>query len=548
MRTSDPRTVARTSNGSRQCESMDRRSSKLGYYLFLGAVSVLATVVAPEAIAWTLLTCLAAWGGLSLALRPGLHTAGNGVVVAITTMLLVRNYAGLGWEARGWAIATLLVLLAPFVLVPLPRARGFPFLHIWCLFEGLYVYVSFLLSVPLAEHSSTYSPEVRTTGYRMLAIFTCVLVGSGLATLRALGRTSSRRSLHIGTASLPTTAIPRAYVLAVAAFLAVGFSEYLGVADRIGQLGQLLRAVGFGGGLILAMLWLDGRLASRHKAVLIAATSLLVLAGLGNGALYLSAVPGLLMLVLWVSHRRNVPWSALFIAVIVLVVLNVGKSQFREDTVYSDRLTGSSTALGMSWIERTLDDLNETPDLEIMNSANRFANSDLLGYVATWAPDRFPHSGYGVYTRLPMLLVPRVVLPGKGSFNVSNEFGRQYELIAPSDHNTAVNMPVHVEAYVAGGISILVLVALFSGVFMALLGRLLRGSDVATTITAVLVAQQIMATIESGILGFVMVLPFIVVLRPIMRWACGDRRRRHRVPVTPQGSGEASALASLSGR
>lgn len=504
-------------------------STAAAYHSLLVAASIASTVVAPEAIAWTLSACAAAWGVLSLAFRPGFHTAGNGIMLAVTTSLLVRNYAGLGWEARGWASLTLVVLAAPFVLAPLGRTPGFPFLHLWCLFEGLYVYVSSLLSVPLAVHASFYTHEVRTSGYRVLALFTVVLVGGGLVTLGALRRTANRLHGDAPAAPPPPAAIPRAYLLAVGAFVAVTMAERLGVDDRIGQLAQVLRAIGLGGGLMLALLWIDGRLAVRHRLVLGVATTLFVLAGLGNGALYLSAIPGLLVLALWVGHRRRVPFIALFAATIVLVTLNVGKSDFRQDTLYSDRLSGSTTTLGLSWIQRTVDDLARTTDIEIQNSANRFANSDLLGYVATWAPERFPYSGFATYTRIPTLFVPRLLVPSKGSFNVSNEFGRQYELISQSDRNTAVNTPLHVEAQVAGGTQVLAVVALLSGTFMALLGRVLRAPDAATTITAALVALQVMSTIESGVLGFALVIPFILVLRPIMRWACdGPRRRRQR--------------------
>lgn len=497
-----------------------RGSTRPAYHSLLVAAAIASTEVAPGAMAGTLAVCVAAWGLLSLALRPGIHTAGNGIMLAVTTCLLVRNDAGLGWEARGWASLTLVVLAAPFVLAPLGRTPGFPFLHLWCLFEGLYVYVSSLLSVPLAVHVSFYTPAVRTSGYRMLALFTVILVGGGLATMGALRRTAGRLPGEAPAAAPPPTAIPRAYVLAVGAFVAVTGAERLGVDDRIGQLAQVLQAIGLGGGLLLALLWIDGRLAVRHRLVLVVATTLFVLAGLGNGALYLSAIPGLLVLALWVGHRRRVPFIALFAAIIVLVTLNISKSDFRQDTLYSDRLSGSTTALGLNWIQRTADDLTRTTDIEIQNSANRFANSDLLGYVATWAPERFAYSGFATYTRIPALFVPRILLPSKGSFNASNEFGRQYELISQSDRNTAVNTPLHVEAQVAGGTPVLAVVALLSGIFMAVLGRVLRAPDAATTITAALVALQVMSTIESGVLGFALVIPFILVLRPVMRWAC----------------------------
>lgn len=504
-----------------------RRSLQAAYYFTLAAASLVAALAVPGKMGPTLLAVLVVWVCTSLALRANLRVAGHGLVVAATAVLLLRNHAGLGVEARWWAIVTLLVLLVPFILVPLHRSPGFPFLHAWCLLEGLYVYVSFLVSAPGAAYASTYSPEVRTTGYRVLALFTSLLVGAGVAVLRRSGTAPSRRGATPDANPVPAAAIRRAYALAIGGFLAANASGYLGIVDRIGQLEQFFRVVGFGGGLILAMIWLDRRLTLAHKLPLASATGFLALAGLGSGALYLSAIPGLLLLALWLSYRRNVPWAGLFTALVALIPLNAGKGEFRQVARDPGR-TESRTTLGLQWIDSTLDNLSNTGDVGISNSAHRFANSDLLGYVATWAPQRFPYVGYGVYTDLPTLLVPRFLLPDKGTFNISNEFGRRYELIASSDFGTAVNTPLHVEAYIAGGMPALVVIALVGGLFMAWLGRLLSDRSPATILTGVLVTLQVLSTVESGILGFVLVVPFIVVLRPVMRWAClGRASGRH---------------------
>jgi hypothetical protein len=151
-----------------------------------------------------------------------------------------------------------------------------------------------------------------------------------------------------------------------------------------------------------------------------------------------------------------------------------------------------------------------------------------------------------VYTDLSTLLIPRVLLPGKGTFNISNEFGRSYGVIPQSNRNTAVNTPLHVEAYIAAGLPAMCIIAIFSGVFMASLARLLRDRSPATILTGALAAQQIMSTVESGILGFALVLPFIVVLRPVMRWACFDREARHRRPTSSNAHGENSVGAPSS--
>lgn len=501
-----------------------RWSLSAAYYPSLIGAAVLVTALVPAAIAPTLLGALAAWGVLAFLLRVNRRAAGQGLVAAVTVVLLVRNYAGLTIEARCWAIVTLLVLAAPFALFPLSRLPGFPFLHIWCVLEGVYIYVSFLLSAPLAVHTRFYTPEVRTTGYRLLATFTCLLIGGGLAVLRAL---SVRPSAHPTPVriTLSTPAVPRAYALAGGALLAVSLVGYLDLDERIGQLGELLSALGFGAGLILALVWLDGRLAPKHKPGLVVAVGLLGLVGLGHGALYRSAIPGLLVFALWLGFRRRVPWFGLLVALVVIVLLNVGKSDFRQEVAWDPQQAGPRSSVGVEWIGRTVRNLGSTDDDKIRKSTHRFANSDLLGYVATWAPERYPYFGHRVYTDLVPLMIPRVILPSKGTFNISNEFGRRYELIAPSDRATAVNTPLHVEAYLAGGIPILALVAFISGAFLAWLGWLLRGPDPATLLTGVLVAPLVMSTVESGILGLTSVVPFVLVLRPVMRWACASGRR-----------------------
>lgn len=509
------------------------RLLELAYLFTLAGTAAVVAMVAPRAIGPTLLATIVAWCCLTAALHHNHRASGRGAIVALTVVLLMRNYAGLGLEARGWAVVTMVVLSAPFVLVPLPRCPGFPFLHIWCVLEGIYVYVSVTLSLPITVHASIYTPEVRTNGYRVLAVFTCLVVTSGVAVLRSLrSRPQSLEAPTVAT-SVPTSAIPRAYALAIASAVTIGMISYLGAADRLGQAGQVIKIIGFGGGLVLVLLWLDGRLSPGHKGVLVAAAALLFFAGLGSAALYVTAIPGLLVFALWVGRRRRVPWLGLLLTLVVLIPLNVGKGEYRE-VAWASGQSGRQDVFGLGWIDSTLDRLGSLSDTEVGNSANRFANSDLLGYVTTWAPERYPYVGYGVYTDIPTILVPRLLLPSKGSFNIANEFGRTYELIARSNVGTSVNTPLPVEAYIAGGMVALVTIGLLSGAAMAWFGHLLRGREPATVIVGALLGLQIMSTVESGILGFVLVLPFMIILRPLLTWVCGGKPPgRHEAPAAP---------------
>jgi len=517
------------------------------YFLCILAATVSAVTIVEVGLVSTMAAAFGAWAVVTLIVYPKRRAASLGAFVAVTTALALRNYSELALGGRAWAFANLAVLLSPFVTTPLRRTKGFPFLHIWCLVEAVYVYISSMVSRPLAMYEVRFTPEIRAVGYQTLFLFTATLVATGTLMYRVFGlrltkQQADERERRIKD-KIATDVVPRAYALLIGASLLLVATTATGLAARLGSVNEAIRAIAFAGGLILAMLWLDGRLRHPHKFVLVGAAGAVALTGLGSGLLYQSAVPGIVFLALLVGHRRRVPWAPLIVAMLVVVVLNVNKSEFRAMT-WNNGITEANADLGLSFLQFSGEKLETANEDRISQAANRFGNSDLLGYTVTWVPDRYPYFGYQTYTSLPQLLVPRALLPDKGSFNQANEFGREYDLIARSDYLTSVNTPLHVESYVAGGPLFMVLIAGLCGFLLVLFGFLLRSGSAAAEIAGCALCVQVVLTIESGILGLVLVVPFMLFLMPILWWACKTSPSRPLRPlqgrraVTPVGRGQ----------
>lgn len=510
------------------------------YFLILLACSLAATFIVDRSLLPTMAALFAIWLTVSLILRPGYHLAGSGAVACLTLTLAERNYSDLETAGRIWGVVALAILASPYLLQPLRDTSGFPFLHFWCLIVGIYTYVTLFFGKPSSLYAPTFPNEVRTAGFRTLALFTAVLVTTGMLA-SILMRMRTTKPTRLPPEILGPRAVSRAYALMIGGVLVLFATYFGGVYASLGSIASALRLLAFGGWLVLVYAWMDGTLKMRHRIVVALAPILWVLATLGDSALYQASYPGFFILGLWLARRRSVPWLPILAALIVLITMNSGKSEFRQD-LRKGELQGSTTSLGVDWISQTGSGLTETTEEQLTASAWRFSNSDVLGYVTTWVPDRYPYFGYQAYTSLPLVLAPRVLIPDKPSFNLENQFGREYELISRSDFETTVNTPLHVEAMVAGGYAMLIVVAIGCGLYFALLSQIFSSRSPAGLITASLLGLQIVLSAESGTLAMVLILPFAAFLYPIIWWTttgggrdrptvAGERRRARAGPT-----------------
>lgn len=525
----------RTARGSSSPEvPSSNDSSVLGrrevYYVVLVAIALAVVMIAPPDELSTLGSLFVCWVMVTAILLPGLKRAGGGLVLALTIVLVARNYGELGASGRFWGGLCLVILASPFIARPLPRVDGFPFVHLFCLFEGVYVYVSVLFARVPPAYQTKFSDEIRTAGFRNLALFlACLVAGSLLAgaILRWLGlpRAGSRTggSGRQGRTDPPWAvsqgAVARAYLLIIVSAAALVATRVTGVYPALGTLGQLIKLVALGGWLIFVLAWMNGTLRPIHKVTVMIIPIAWVAYTLSETLLFVSASPGFLLLGLWVARRRTVPWLALLGALSLLIVINVGKADVRQDVKkgYAD---DSATELGVTWLQYAGENLSDTSSSSpLTTSAWRFSNSDLLGYVVTWVPDRFDYYGYEPYTSLPTILLPRLLYPDKPNFGFANEFGRRYEVIERSDLVTAVNTPLHVEAFVTGGYLPLVVVAMVVGLYFRMLQYAFRSVSAASLVTGALVSLHVIWATESGSLAIVPIVPYALFLFAVMWWA-----------------------------
>jgi hypothetical protein len=493
-------------------------------YLSLSLAASLAIAWwGPDTLERSLVAVVAAWVLLSL-LGPGWRTGGGSLVGMLIVVLFLQNYPVLDLGARFWAIVSLVLTAVALHLLPLARTPFFPFLHLYLVMQGAYLTVAVLVAETPDPYRDIFSPDIRSSGFQLFALFTAILTTAGVLSARALwhrAETSRQPSGDI----VRGVAVPRAYALMAASLVFDLVVRITGLTPALGTLPTIARLVGFGGAALLCLLWIRGNLAPIHRMVVVLATGALMLAGIGTGLLYQAALPGLVLFALIIAERRRVPWLLLLTATVLMVVLNVSKSQFRQEQ-REGVLAGSTTELGVVYLDRVIGDVSTAEQSMVAVSAYRFANqSDQLGYFARWVPDQYPHYGYSSYVNLPRVLLPRALDPSKPTWD-SNEIGRRYEILQPFDFVTAVNPSPSAEAYVAGGPRFMVIVAASMGVFLVGLGYVMRSRRSAVLVTGSLMASHVLMAVESGVLSLFLTIPFGLVLYPVMRWACVERNHR----------------------
>ena len=497
-----------------------RRFPPLVYWTTL--VGVVATVLAfaPQdplaTVGWLFVT----WLTISILTLPGMHRAGTGLIGALSGVLVIRNYPELTTSGRIWALLAIGACASAFVLVPLRKSVLSPILHLFCLYQGVYLYVGAFVATPSFFLERVYPPEVRSTGLQYSALFVAVVVVVAVGVDRLLLRAG--KGVVLEKPRLGPDAVQRTYALMATTGMALIVLTQTGVGGSLGLALEILQMLFVGTLLIMALLWLDKRLAWHHRIVVVGATLLVSLLGLGTGALFQLAIPAMGLLGLYVSYVRRVPWVPFFLAVVIAIGLNVGKGDYRQD-VKAGVISGSQTELGVSYLDQSASNFGAGYSERYMTAAHRFSNSDLLGYMVTWVPERYEYYGTEPYERLPLVLVPRVLYPFKGTFNYSNEIGRQYELIGRSDFVTSVNTPVATEAWVTGGPLVFGLIAVLTGSVLSLLGWLLRRNRaVDHVVTGLMLVIAAAGAVESGFLSIFVAPVYALVLITVLRRATGE--------------------------
>jgi len=310
--------------------------------------------------------------------------------------------------------------------------------------------------------------------------------------------------------------------LVVVRMLPTSISSHLGA---IPQIVGLSRVAGF---TLILLLGLRGKLSGPQKVIALCILALDVLLGVGTGGqvlLYNAAAVALGALIVALTFRPRAALWGMVLLVPVVIVLNAAKIQTRS-TPTTSRISAATALLHYTQAVVT----NRAPGT-FTSAADRFASSDVLGYVERHVPRDYPYWNKRSYTQLPSALVPRVLDPWKPTLGLANEFGRRFGLLAPDDLTSSANTSLQVEAWANFGLLGLIGVGVIMGLLLGAAESIVDASTLDGAAIGTVVALQFIGGIESGATALIFILPIVVVFTPLTHWVLG-RSRRNR-PIRP---------------
>lgn len=504
---------------------LDTLASTASLSLVLG--STVAVNAGFKPTAWTLVLSLGAGviggrlGGF------GLVESASLVLIALTGWLVRADLSGL----PAWSLATGLLATA-ICFVPLATWRNghpdrFPLLGLFGAVQGVYLYVGTLVAQPSLPYQSIYPLRVREVGLEASLVYVTVLVGAGLAVRRlpiALSKLRER------TSASETAANPSAMAGRALALIVIGIAVYFYLpASLNGSLGAIPQVIGLAriaGIAVLAALWARGQLNSVQKLATVLAVAFDALSGASGAAALYSSVGGLIAALSVIALRRaRVALWLMMVLIPLSIAFNVAKTEVRQTpTKPSGHLASASLLVADAWKATT-----HPQRSTLTASADRFDNSEVLGYVAVHVPRDYPYWNKESYTELPLVIVPRVLAPFKPKDTLANQFGRRYGLLSPSDHVTSANTPIQVEAWANFGAVGLVGIGGLVGILLGLGEGWFRPDRLDGLVLGIVVAYEAIGGIESGIDSFALTVPTVIIFIPVVRWAL--HVRRHNGPA-----------------
>jgi hypothetical protein len=484
--------------------------------LLAGMLLVLALL--PD---WRVELGLSVFGAVALTLfiRCSVATSVAGIFAAVTVVLLRTDPSNLPLEYRLVALASVLVCAIP-ILTWRHREDTFPILGTFCVVQGIYIYVGALIAQPSIPFQAAYTLPIRELGITTTFLYVAVLVAAGMGArrLRPIFPAVRRWTSRVRNPSSPSTAFTRSTLLFVVGIAVVRLLP-AGVASHLGAIPQVVgsgRVVGIG---IAVVLWLRGSLTPIQRMVVVLGVLVDAFSGTnGSFALYSAAGAAIAgMIVLLVRRPPLAAWVLLLLIPLVLVV-NIGKSEARAVLVKPGGSLGASRLL----LSDAFNAVIHPHAGELTVSAERFDYPiETLGYVAYHVPRDYPYWNKESYTFLPLLLVPRAVAPFKPPTSLGNEFGREYGLLAPNDFVTSENTPLQVEAWTNFGFEGLIVIALILGALLGIADGLFDSRTLDGIALGTLLAFQAVTGIESGISGWAIAIPMVLIFIPVTRWALG---------------------------
>lgn len=300
---------------------------------------------------------------------------------------------------------------------------------------------------------------------------------------------------------------------------------------------QMLFQLGLG---VMVLMHMRGDLDRTWRLILwLAIVPIYLFVQVGVGSVAQLAYAGIFVLFLLWGCGRRVPLVALAVGASVILLMRGHVHTFRSQT-WDQRgeqadagvWQRSTLFLGLL-VERFQDDVGTTVETAVDEVSARVAHLGTFAHVTHLTPSRVPYWGGDTYAALPTTLIPRALWPGKPSKETGQAFGHRYELLAPSDRTTAVNMPIVIELYANFGRWGCVLGMFALGALYQLLHRWWNtaGAGPGTLLIGCILYSRLILIESDFTLVFGALIQTAVLLIVVLRWLGPPRERRASAPA-----------------
>jgi hypothetical protein len=390
------------------------------------------------------------------------------VILALALLSVVYHPETITMAQAVWAVMIIILGVSPAIihyydkieynLTPLMPMHGIFYLFTF----GVPVFSEKTEWMGLTENNIVVTLFLTVLG---LIVLYCGYYGS-----RSLFTTV--RPIHIVNGVTDTRLVNIGWLL-YGFYLIFQFNPSLSELPSIGQLSQPLGYFSVG---LLFSLMLQERLSSVNKVLLAAlAIPFTFIIKLTSGFL---AAPVFfcvfLGLIFW-NIRRRIPWGIMIPIVLIAVLINPVKHDYRKLTWYEDNLNMSYYDKARLYYEVIADYYSGGPIAEVLSSdestINRLAHVSTFAYVVEETPQSIPYWMGGSYETLFSSFIPRFLWQDKPQATIGQDFGHRYGFIDPSDDWTSFNLPWLPEFYANFGFVGLVTGMLLVGVLFSLLVR-----------------------------------------------------------------------------
>lgn len=313
-----------------------------------------------------------------------------------------------------------------------------------------------------------------------------LLVALGVACL-ILGHEIAKRSFKgLPAVDLPIRRRRRSWFVAFALLVGVGGVALSATVGGGAGLAALVRLAEVQLYVLIALLVFwgfslpGGQLWAKVLAVVV--TALFAVVGLATGMLEQAVLPLIVFVIALWQTRRRLPWRLALAGVVVVVLLNSVKGEYREMAWVGRRNLGFFDKVA-TWVSLAgrgatgVAEHRQEPLREWLSAS--LARFDLLhrfSFVIRMTPDPLPYYHGLTYEYLAVAPVPRLLWPDKPTASQSNRVvDTDYGFLNDLESSTVIGIGMLPEAYANFGAAGVVVILFLQGALFGLLDRLLNG-------------------------------------------------------------------------